>query len=285
MSQRQALGKGLESLIPAASKSGGKKEMAVELRLVDIQPNKSQPRETMTSEELNELIKSVKEEGVLTPIMVAEIGAEKYEIIAGERRFVASQRAGLKTIPARVLRNVSPLDRYKLAMIENIQRQNLNPIEEAKGYKTLMEGFNLNQEELSDKLGKNRATVANSVRLLKLPDFIQQYIIEGKIFPGHAKVLLGIEDKGRQKFICEQIIANGASVRDAEKIVLKSGSKKQAAAKKSQEPEMRVIEDKMKHLFGTKVTVKGTYKKGKIEVEYYSKDDFERIIETLKIKY
>lgn len=283
MSQRRALGKGLDALLPSGPKASGKKEVAVELRLNEIQPNKSQPRERITPEELNELIKSVKEEGVIEPIVVAEIGPDKYEIIAGERRYTAAERAGLKTIPARVLKNLTPLDRFRLALVENIHRQDLNPIEEAKGYKALMDGYDWTQEEVADKLGKNRVTVANAVRLLKLSDEIQGYIKEKKIQPGHGKVLLGVDDKGKQRSLCEQAIINGWSVRDLEKAVSKSGAKA-AKPKKGQDPELRAVEDRMKHIFGTKVTVKGTYKKGKIEIEYYNKEIFEGILEKLKIK-
>jgi ParB family chromosome partitioning protein len=279
---RQALGKGLSALIPGSTK-GLKKEIAVEIKLADIIPNKNQPRENISPEELNELIKSVKEEGILQPILVKEISENKYEIIAGERRFIAAQRAGLKTIPAVIKRNISSIDQHKLALIENIQRQNLNPIEEAKAYQKLLEGYNYTQEQLSEKLGKNRATIANALRLLKLPESVQHYLITGELQPGHAKVLLSIDDVSRQKSIAELAVKKPMSVRELENYV-KNMSKKREITKRTTDPELKSLEDKFKHLFGTKVNIKGSYKKGKIIIEYYNKEDFERIIDILKIK-
>ena len=192
---RQALGKGLDALIPGASK---KKEGIFQIKIEDVKPNKSQPREKISSEKLEELINSIKNDGVIQPIIVKEAGNNKYEIIAGERRYIAAQRAGLKYIPA-VIRNVSTTEQYRLALIENIHRENLNPVEEAKAYYQLMNLYKCTQEELAEKIGKNRATIANSLRLLKLPKEIQEYIIEEKIYPGHAKLLLSIENPEKQK--------------------------------------------------------------------------------------
>ncbi len=280
---RQALGKGLSALIPGAVSKTGKKEVASELKITDIIPNKNQPRENISPEELNELIKSVKEEGVLQPILVKEIADGKYEIIAGERRYIAAQRAGLKTIPAVIKKNISSIDQHKLALIENIQRQNLNPIEEAKAYQKLIEGYNCTQEQLSEKLGKNRASIANSLRLLKLPESIQKYLITEELQPGHAKVLLSINDVSKQKALAEYTVKKGLSVRDLEGLLNKTHIKKEKT-KKTSEPELKNLEEKFKHFFGTKVNIKGSYKKGKIIIEYYNKEDLERILDVLKIK-
>ncbi len=280
---RQALGKGLSALIPGAVSKTGKKETASELKIVDIIPNKNQPRENISPEELNELIKSVKEEGILQPILVKEIADGKYEIIAGERRYIAAQRAGLKTIPAVIKKNISSIDQHKLALIENIQRQNLNPIEEAKAYQKLMEGYNYTQEQLAEKLGKNRASIANSLRLLKLPENIQKYLITGELQPGHAKVLLSINDVSKQKTLAEFSVKKELSVRELENLINKTHIKKEKT-KKIIEPEIKNLEEKFKHFFGTKVSIKGSYKKGKIIIEYYNKEDFERILDILKIK-
>ncbi len=280
---RQALGKGLSALIPGAASKTGKKEIAVEVKIADIIPNKNQPRENISPEELNELIKSVKEDGILQPILVKEITDGKYEIIAGERRFIAAQRAGLKTIPAIIKKNISSIDQHKIALIENIQRQNLNPIEEAKAYQKLMDGYNCTQEQLAEKLGKNRVSIANSIRLLKLPENIQKYLITGELQTGHAKVLLSIDDAGKQKALAELTVKKNLSVRELEDLLKKNHIRKEKT-KKSAEPEIKNLEDKLKHFFGTKVNIRGSYKKGKIIIEYYNKEDFERILDVLKIK-
>ncbi|MCX8093333.1 MAG: ParB/RepB/Spo0J family partition protein [Candidatus Goldbacteria bacterium] len=279
---RQALGKGLDALIPGAKKSIDIKKGIVDININDIKTNPYQPRKTFSPEKLEELIKSVKEKGVIEPIIVKEIGDNKYELIVGERRFIAAQRAGLQTVPA-IIKNVSSVEQLEIALIENIHREDLNPVEEALAYKQLMEGMHLTQEQLADKLGKNRATVANLLRILNLPEAIRKRIISGEITLGHAKVLLSIEDTGRQKALCEQVVKYNLSVRDLEKI-LKTGKKIKSKTISSDIPEFRAIEEKLKHFFGTKVRIKGKYKKGKIEIEYYSQEEFERILELLKIQ-
>jgi ParB family chromosome partitioning protein len=202
-------------------------------------------------------------------------------LIVGERRFIAAQRAGLQTVPA-IIKNVSSVEQMEIALIENINREDLNPVEEAMAYKQLMEAMHLTQEQLADKLGKNRATVANVLRVLNLPESVRKYIISDEITLGHAKVLLSIEDASRQKALCEQIVKYNLSVRDLEKII-KSGKKTKSKIISSSIPEFKAIEEKLKHFFGTKVRIKGKYKKGRIEIEYYSQEEFERILELLKI--
>ncbi len=278
---RQALGKGLGALIPGAGKSQDIKGSVMQVNIGDIKANPVQPRKTFSPEKMEEMIKSVREKGVILPIILKETGG-KYEIVAGERRFIAAARAGLKTVPA-IIKNVSSMEQLEIALIENIHREDLNPIEEAMAYKNLMEGMGLTQEQLADKLGKNRATVANLVRLLKLPKPVQDYLAAGEIEAGHAKVLLGLEDQSRMKAVCELVVKRGMSVRELEAMLRKS-SKASGRAGKTATPEMRSIEQKLKHFFGTKVSVKGNYKKGKIEVEYYSAEDLERILEALDIK-
>ena len=183
----------------------------------DIRANPNQPRKTFSSEKMDELIRSIKEKGIIEPVIVKEAG-EKYELVVGERRFIAATRAGLKSVPA-IIKNVSTVEQFEIALIENIHREDLNPVEEALAYKSLMEGMRLTQEELADKLGRNRATVANLLRILKLPRPVQDYIVSGEISTGHAKVLLGIEDASRIKAMCEQIVKRGLSVRDLEAMI------------------------------------------------------------------
>ena len=280
---RQALGKGLGALIPTAKKSQpAAKAAAEEIEISEIRANPNQPRKTFTPEKLDELIKSVKKKGVITPIVVKDTGG-KYEIIAGERRFLAAQRAGLKKIPV-VVRNVSNTEQMELALIENIQREDLNPIEEAAAYKQLMEAKKLTQEELADELSKSRVYVANCVRLLKLSKPVQDMVVKGEITAGHAKVLLGIDDQARQRIMAEAVVIKGMSVRDLENALRKTKTSKASKSKSgSSLPELKSIENKMKLMFGTKVGVKGDYKKGKIEIEYYSQEDLERILDVLRI--
>jgi len=278
---RQALGKGLDALIPGAKKLRAGQKGVQEISINEIKPNPLQPRKTFTPAGLEDLIKSVKNRGVIIPMIVKEIPGGKYELIAGERRFIAAQRAGLKTVPV-IVKNVTSTEQLAIALTENIQREDLNPVEEALGYKQYMEIKGYTQEQIADEMGKNRATVANLLRTLKLPRQIQAYLASGQITTGHAKVLLGIDNETRQKALCEKIVKKGFSVRDLE-LMLKKDGKKKSRKKSADIPEMKEIEKKLKHVFGTKASVKGSYKKGKIEIEYYSQDDFERILEVLKI--
>jgi ParB family chromosome partitioning protein len=280
---RQALGKGLDALIPgsrnktAAAAPKGNAEISIN----DIRANPNQPRKRFSPEKLEELIKSVKAKGVIEPLIVKESG-NKFELIAGERRFIAAQRAGLKTVPV-VIKNVSPAEQLEIGLIENIMRQDLNAVEEALAFKNLMESYKCTQEELSDRIGTNRANVANVIRVLKLPPEIQQFIINDELSLGHAKVLLGVEDKAKQRLLAEQAVRKELSVRDLEAIIDKPSSKK-SGAKQQSSAEMKSVENKMKIHFGTKVSIKGSYKKGSIVIEYYNSEDFERITEIMRIK-
>jgi ParB family chromosome partitioning protein len=280
---RQALGKGLEALIPGSRSKASSVQAkgASEISINDIRANPNQPRKRFAPEKLEELIKSVRAKGVIEPLIVKEVG-NKYELIAGERRFIAAQRAGLKSVPV-VIKNVSPAEQLEIGLIENIMRQDLNPVEEALAFKNLMESYKCTQEELSDRIGTNRANVANVIRVLKLPAEIQQYIINEELTLGHAKVLLGVEDKGKQRQLADQTVRKGLSVRDLEALLEKSPAKK-SGAKQQASAEMKSIENKMKLHFGTKVSIKGNYKKGTIVIEYYNSEDFERITEIMRIK-
>ncbi len=279
---RQALGKGLGALIPGAKSknSGADNKGFSEIAIAEIKPNPNQPRKHFTPEKMQEMIESIKRNGVLSPILVREMG-NKYEIIAGERRFIAAQRAGLKAVPV-VIKHVSPAQQQEYALIENIIREDLNPVEVAIAYKSLMEEHKLTQEQIADRLGVNRASVANTVRILKLPQEVQSYIVNGQLEFGHAKVLAGVDDKSRQKVLANMAVKRGLSVRELEAMISKPAGKK-SSGKKATSTEMKRVEDKLKLHFGTKVSVKGDYKKGKIEVEYYSSEDFDRILEILKI--
>jgi ParB family chromosome partitioning protein len=290
---RRALGKGLDALIPGSRRSTASLTTAVnasghhEINITDIRPNAHQPRKTFGAEKMDELIHSIKEKGIIEPIIVKETG-DKFEIIAGERRFIAAQRAGLKKVPA-IIKNVSAMEQLELALIENIIREELNPIEEAFAYKQLMEGFRYTQEQLSDKLGRPRTTVANMLRLLRLPDSLQNYVKSGELSEGHAKILLGIEDRNKQKAVAEQAVKKELSVRELEallreSVIKKTKGKEKPEADSASSPEMKNVEKELKFKLGTKVSVKGSYRQGKIEIEYYSKEDFDRILDVMKIK-
>jgi ParB family chromosome partitioning protein len=284
---RQALGKGLEALIPGSKSrvtSGGVPQKGfLEIALNDIRPNPNQPRKRFAPEKLEELIKSVKAKGVIEPLIVKENGG-RYELIAGERRFIAAQRAGLKAVPV-IIKNVSSAEQLEIGLIENIMRQDLNPVEEATAFKNLMESYKCTQEELADKIGINRANLANTIRVLRLPAEVQQYLANEELSLGHAKVLLGVEDKTKVKNLADQALRRQLSVRELEALIEKNGQKRQASRQQQgASAEMKSVENKLKIRFGTKVAIKGNYKKGAIHIEYYNPEDFERIIEILNIK-
>lgn len=255
-----------------------------------IEPNRSQPRKMFDEEQLNELADSVREYGVLQPLLVQKKG-EYYEIIAGERRWRAAKLAGLKEVPV-VVREYSKQRTMEIALIENVQRADLNPIEEAKAYQILVQEFGLKQEEVATRVSKNRATITNSMRLLKLDERIQNMLIQNKISGGHARSLLALEDKEQQYLVANKIIENQLSVREVEKLVKKLSTPVDEKKKKSNEDNEKErdlsvfyhdLEDKLKMVMGTKVTInKKDKNKGRIEIEYYSPEELERIIELLQ---
>ncbi|MCE5300869.1 MAG: ParB/RepB/Spo0J family partition protein [Spirochaetia bacterium] len=278
---KQALGRGFESLIPGKGRQPQAAGKGIaEIQINEIRANPDQPRKNFNPEKMDELIRSIKENGLIEPIVVKESGG-KYEIVAGERRFIAAQRAGLKALPA-VIKNVTPAKQFELALAENIIREELNPLEEAQAYKRIMEENKWTQDEAADKLGRSRATVANTLRILKLTPEIQQYIKDGELSLGHAKAILAIDDKNRQKAVASLAVRKGLSVREVESMAKDQPGKK-SAPKKSESAEMKSMADKLKIFFGTKVKINGSYKKGNIIIEYYSSEDFDRIMEILEI--
>ena len=273
---RKGLGRGLQALIPE-TESGSVNEIDME----DIIVNDNQPRKEFKEEALDALTDSVKQYGVLQPILVCP-DDDGYKIIAGERRYRAAKAAGLESIPA-VVRSISEEESMELALIENLQREDLNPIEEAAAYKTLMEEFELTQEEIARIIGKSRPAIANSLRLLNLDGSVREMVEEGKLSAGHAKALLGI-DSGRQYELAIRVIKNGMSVRDTEKMIYKLTedkriSKKVKKAKK--DPIIKDIESRLERTLGTRVLINRGKKGGKIYIEYYSNEELERIIEVI----
>lgn len=257
------------------------------IKLSRIEPNEGQPRKSFDEETLKELADSMKEYGVLQPLLVKRKG-DNFQIIAGERRWRAAKMAGLKEVPV-IVREYNKQQSVEIALIENVQRADLNPIEEALAYQQLMQEFGLKQEEIALRVSKNRATITNSIRLLKLAEPVQQLLISGEISSGHARALLGLEEKEQQIALASQIIEKGLNVRQVEKLV-KMMTKPQKEEKEKEEGEekdlsfiFRDLEEKMKGIMGTKVMIHQKDKnKGRIEIEYYSASELERIVELIE---
>ena len=293
--KKGGLGKGLDSLITdkvsmgAATQTAEKTrdEKSIEGIIVNInkvEPNREQPRKNFDEDALVELSESIKQFGVLQPLLVQD-KKDYYEIIAGERRWRAAKLAGLKEVPV-IIKDLTDIEIVEYALIENIQRENLNPLEEAFAYKRLLTEFNLKQDEVAERVSKSRTAVTNSMRLLKLDERVQQMVIDDMISTGHARALLGIEDKEKQFATAQKIFDEKLSVRETEKLVKKIQKEKDTpeTAKKELDPQLtticRDLEEKMKHILGTKVAInQKDDKKGKIEIEYYSMDELDRIID------
>ncbi|MBQ1597233.1 MAG: ParB/RepB/Spo0J family partition protein [Lachnospiraceae bacterium] len=291
--KKGGLGKGLDSLIK--EKPGGaavkKEEPAVVENggvLVDIdkvEPNREQPRKLFNEDALLELSESIKQYGVLSPLLVQK-RKDYYEIIAGERRWRAAKKAGLKEVPV-IIRDLSEQEIVEISLIENIQREDLNPIEEALAYRRLLEEFDLKQDEVADKVSKSRTAVTNSMRLLKLDDRVQQMLIDEMISPGHARAILAIEDKDKQYEFAQRVFDEKMSVRDVEKEIKKLQKKKPDKPVKEMDPQVLLqyqkLEEQLKQLMGTKVSIAPKDEnKGKIEIEYYTRDEFEAILDRLQ---
>ena len=302
MAKRMALGKGADALLRNINGTNTAIDEAVDKNIEDntskktgelmvkislVEPNRNQPRKMFDKDSLDELTKSVKQYGVLQPIIVKKTG-NRYEIVAGERRWRAAQAAGLSEVPV-VVRDYDDQKAKEIAIIENIQRTDLNPIEEALAYKSLIEEYNLTQEELSDKVSKNRSTITNSLRLLKLSKNIQQYMIDGKISSGHARALLSLEDEGKR-----ELLKRSLSVRDTEKAAKTLSKKKNVEldelTESVKEDTVRDLslfykeyEDSIQGVLGTKVHINQKDKnKGRIEIEYYSQVELDRIMDIFK---
>lgn len=245
----------------------------------EVRPNSFQPRKAFSDEQLQELMDSIREKGILQPLLVRRRG-DGFEIIAGERRWRAAQRVGLKEVPI-LVKEVTESEMLELSLIENIQRENLNPIEEAEAYKKLLDQFHLTQEEISKKVGKDRTTIANTVRLLKLPPEIKQTLAEGKISMGHARAFLSLDGIEKQRQLLRRLLSGGLSVRQTENLVKRFRSKVPVAPRRS-DPEWNPLAEELQRILGTKVRIVGKRKRGKIEIEFYSPDELDRIVDILK---
>lgn len=271
---RKGLGKGLGALLP--TEESYEKEIK-ELKINEIEPNVDQPRKNFDSDKLETLARSIKQHGVVQPIIVKKEN-NTYRIVAGERRWRAARLAGLKTIPV-VIKDISSKEIMEVALIENLQREDLNAIEEAEAYERLLQEYEMTQEEISSIVGKSRSAVANSLRLLNLDEKVKKYVVEGLITGGHARALLPIEDNKLRGEILEHIVKEGLNVRDTEKLVKKIVSGQQKKKPRKEDPQNLVIEERLKEVFGTKVKLVSGKNKGKIMIEYYSNDELNRILE------
>ncbi len=292
MAAKKGLGKGLDSLItdkvakPAKQKSDHTSD-ALLMDIKKVEPNRDQPRKKFDEDALLELSESIKQFGVLQPLICQEKD-DYYQIIAGERRWRAAKLAGLKEVPV-IVKKLSDQEIMEISLIENIQRENLNPIEEALAYKKLLEEFELKQDEVAERVSKSRTAVTNSMRLLKLNDKVQQMVIDEMLTTGHARALLGITDPEKQYSVAQQIFDEKLSVRDTEKLVksLQNEKKKSKEGKVKIDPKLEAIykdlEEQLKKIMGTKVLINSKNEKsGKVEIEYYSQDELDRIIDLFK---
>lgn len=290
MAASRGLGKGLDIMLPdkiGTSNAEGKKKPeigkdVIYVKIGKIEPNKEQPRKSFDEDALLELSESLKQYGILQPLLVQD-KKDYYEIIAGERRWRAAKLAGLKEIPV-IIKKLTDQEMVEISLIENIQRENLNPIEEALAFKRLLNEFQLKQDELAERVSKSRTAVTNSMRLLKLDERVQQMVIDDLITTGHARALLAIDDQDKQYTLAQQIFDEKLSVRETEKLLKKMQKQKLESSKKQEIDNMSVfyedMEQKLKSIMGTKVLIHQKNKeKGKIEIEYYSAEELERIME------
>jgi len=279
MATKHGLGKGMFALVDEnILEEEGKKNDILMIDVAKILPNKHQPRKFFGENELKELADSIKEKGVIQPVLVTDLGNGRYELVAGERRWRAAKMAGLLEIPA-IVRDFSEEDKLEIALIENIQREDLNPIEEALAYKEIMEKLGLSQDELAQKIGKNRSSIANTLRLLKLPEAVQQKIIHHELTEGHARAILMLSSVDKLIQFAEYILDHGLSVREAEEMA-KTFEREEVPVSRetsSSLSPLHHLEEKFIQLLGFKVSIKGSPKKGRIEIHYFSEAELEEI--------
>ena len=275
----KGLGKGVNALFPGESLA--KAESVEHIHVKSIKANPYQPRKVFDVNAIQELSASIKEHGILQPIILRKVGTT-FEIVVGERRFRAAQMAGLIEIPA-VVRSLTDQETMEFAILENLQREDLTPIEEAEAYQSLMENLGLTQEQLAFRLGKSRPHIANHVRLLSLPEKVRNYIIAGKISMGHGRTLLGLRKKEQIILVAERVLKEGLNVRQLEKLVQRMNVDvpRETKREKSKDLFLAERESNLRDYFGTNVSIKKTKNKGKIEIEFFSEDDLERILELL----
>lgn len=277
---RKALGKGLEALIPdAPAEAGG--GLVRELSVNEIRRNEEQPRSRFDDETIRELAASIRTYGLVQPIVVRQLATGAYELVAGERRLRASRLAGLEVVPA-IIRDVDEIGALELALVENLQREDLNPIDEARGYESLMELSGVTQADVAERVGRDRSTVANCVRLLELPPDVQDMLSEGELTAGHGRALLGLGSAEEIRTGARKAASRGLSVRELEALARRGKPRKKATRKKrTEDPVLRDWEERLQRALGTQVRIERLGTEGTIRIEYYSDEDLERILESL----
>jgi ParB family chromosome partitioning protein len=284
---KRALGKGIGALIGETDDARRQAAATGEAPISSLAPNPSQPRRKFPAASLAELADSIRKRGVLQPVLVEAAGEGKYLIVAGERRVRAARMAGLDRVPV-IVRSFSPEERLEIALIENLQREDLTPIEEATAYRQLMEARDLTQEQVAAKVGKDRTTVTNSLRLLKLPEKIQDAVERGELSAGHARALLAVTSPADMEALFQRVLKRGLSVRETEQFAAwlnqgrKGGAGRKRPAGGARDPDVRAVEERLVERFGTKVQIKGGPSRGRIEIAYFSADDLERVLELLQ---
>ncbi|UCB51884.1 MAG: ParB/RepB/Spo0J family partition protein [Candidatus Zixiibacteriota bacterium] len=284
---RKALGKGLEALIGESPEESVRAEEQarqglVNLRIDRIKSNPYQPRTKVDEEKLLELSASIKEKGIIQPVVVRQVG-EEFELVAGERRLLAARRLGWEEIPAMIAGKLSKEDMLELSLIENLQREDLNPIDAAKGYKRLLEECQLTQEQVAQRIGKDRSSVANTIRILSLPEEVQKLIGDGRLSEGHARAILSLSGEQEQTALSRRVVKEELSVRRTEDLARPEGRARTTRKRAKSSPAFFEIEEKLKQYFGTSVKVLSKRKGGRIEIEFYSEEDLSRILELLQL--
>ena len=280
MAKRKALGRGLSALIPDANVEEDRDQRFFFCPVEAIEPNPYQPRQAFSDSELEEMAESVREKGILTPLLVTRTETG-YQLIAGERRWRAAQKAGARRVPV-VVREASPAESLELALIENIHRKDLNPIEEAVAYRKLLDETGATQETLAKRLGKDRSSIANLLRLLNLPSAIQEDLIQGRMSMGHARVLAGLKTQSEQLALRDRILGRSLSVRQAESMAKRRpGSRRQTRETPEEDHYLASVEDRLKRSLGTKVEIQKRGPRGRIVLHFYSDDELDRLLETL----
>lgn len=279
---KKVLGRGLQALLPNTAGEVTENIGITEIPIKDIRVNRKQPRHTFNEEKLNELALSIKEHGVVQPIIVRTTHGGKYELVAGERRWRACKIVGIEKVPA-IVKTLTEKETSEISLIENIQREDLNPIEEASAYKTLMEEYGLTQEELSKRIGKSRPFIANTVRLLTLPEQTKNMLTQGVITAGHARALLALSKTKDLEDAARRIALKGLSVRQTEEFVKNIAHEKTRTISKTlkADPVLQDLEERLKKRFSTKVCIRHGRKNGRIEIEYYGAEELERLLEAL----
>ena len=277
MSKKSGLGRGLEALFGDTTEEQGQ----VELRIKDIRAGRFQARKNLSEDKMDELVQSIREHGVVQPVLVRKV-AGGYEIVAGERRWRAASKAGLETVPA-VVRDMSDRQAMEIGLVENLQREDLNPIEEAEAYRRLVEEFSLSQEEVATRVGKSRAQVANTLRLLNLPGTVKEGVLRGEIQMGHAKVLLGLDSPQAVETAARRIIREDLSVRETERLVRDAivAPRKKARKRRLPDPLIAEVAEVLQDWLETPVHIQQGAQKGKIEIEYFGADDLQRLLDIL----